>query len=101
MEFDHHRARAGRAWRKYRARSEAVNPVTAARLHKAWSDAIDDALKTAEAISRERPGDLGDLLIQCEAIWWWAREDDNVLDGSSRTWLGRFRRSLRGLAMQE
>ncbi len=75
--------------------------MTAARLHKAWSDAIDDALKAAEAISRERPDDLGDLHIQYEAIWWWVRDDDNVLDGSGRTWIGRFRRSLRGLALQE
>jgi hypothetical protein len=59
---------------------------------------MDDALRIIEAISAEPVHDLRGLLAQYEAIWWWLREDDNVLDASTRRWLGRFRRSLRGLA---
>ena len=92
------RARAQRAWRKYQAVEPDLEPTTAASAHKAWSDAVDDALQTAEAISHARPADLGELLIQFEVCWWWLDMDDNVLDGSTRRWLGRFRRSLRRLA---
>ena len=98
LEFERHRARAGRARHSYKATSEAVDPVRAADLHSAWSRAIDDALKTAEAMSREPPADLQELLTQYEAIWWWIRSDDNVLDGTTRRWLGRFHRGLRRLA---
>nr|MBI4923082.1 hypothetical protein [Devosia nanyangense] len=98
-ELGHHRARAGRAWRRYASLSEKVDPA-ATRAHQVWSDAIDDALRTAEAISQEQPRSLNDLLVQYEAIWWWVGEDDNVLDGSTRRWLTRFRHSLRRLASQ-
>lgn len=101
LEFERRRARAGRAWRSYKATSDTVDPIRAADLHSAWSGAIDDALETAEAMSREPAGDLQELLIQYEAIWWWIRSDDNVLDGSTRRWLGRFHRSLRGLATSQ
>lgn len=96
-ELDRHRRRASRAWRKYQATSETVDPDTAAALHRVWSEATDDALQTADAISRQRPLDLRDLLIQYEAMWWWIKEDDNILDGSTRRWFGLFRRNLRVL----
>ncbi len=99
VEFERRRARARRTWRRYQAVNEALDPVLAAGLHSAWSRPIEDALETAEVISRERPNDLKALVIQFEAIWWWIGEDDNVLDGSTRRWLMRFRRSLRRLAV--
>ena len=98
VEFERHRARAGRSWRRYRSTSETAESVLAAELHSDWSQAIEDALETADAISRERPSDLKELLIQYEAIWWWIGQDDNVLDTSTRRWLGRFHGSLRRLA---
>jgi hypothetical protein len=59
---------------------------------------VDEALKIAEAISRQQPHDLADLVVQFESTWWWIVMDDSVLDGSSRRWLRRFRRGLRRLA---
>ncbi|MBL8600039.1 MAG: hypothetical protein JNL14_20065 [Devosia sp.] len=49
----------------------------------------------------ERTRDLDDLLIQYEAIWWWIGEDDNVLDGTTRRWLGRLGCHLRRLVRHE
>ena len=92
-------ARARRTWRNYRATDETADPGGVKRAHQAWSDAIDDTLRLVDAISRERPRDLVELLIQFNAIWWWISEDDSVLDSSTRKWLGRFRRSLRRLAL--
>jgi hypothetical protein len=57
-----------------------------------------DALGIVETISAEPAHDLRELLVKFDAVWWWVKEDDNVLDGSTRRWLVRFRRSLRGLA---
>jgi len=99
LEFERHRTRAGRAWRRYRTIDGEVEPLAAAAAYQAWSGAIDAALRTAEAISREHPSDLEELLIQYEVIWWWVGTDDNLLDGSTRRWLGRFRRSVRRLAV--
>ena len=96
-QFTRQRARAQRAWRVYLATSE-MDPAASAEAHQAWSDAIDEAVLTVEAISVEHVHDLDDLLIQYEAIWWWVGEDDNVLDGSTRRWLGRFGRHLRRFA---
>ncbi|MBN9348070.1 MAG: hypothetical protein J0I48_18030 [Devosia sp.] len=101
LELKRHRARAGRAWRRYQTLGDEVEPALAATRHGAWSEAIEDALKIADAISREQPSDLDELVIQYEAIWWWIGADDNVLDGSTQRWLGRFRRSLRRLSNQE
>ena len=98
-KLSRHRARAGRAWRRYASLSEKLDPG-ATGAHQVWSDAIDDGLQAAEAIFREQPRSLNDLLVQYEAIWWWVGEDDNVLDGSTRRWLTRFRHSLRRLASQ-
>ena len=98
-ELGRNRARAGRAWRRYTSLSEKLDPA-AIRAHQVWSDAIDDTLRTAEAISREQPLSLNDLLVRYEAIWWWINDDDNVLDGSTHRWLTRFRHSLRRLASQ-
>jgi hypothetical protein len=85
---------------RYRGTSEGADADGAAKAHQAWSDAIEDTLRIVEAISREQPRDLADLLIQYEAIWWWIVEDDSVLDTSTRRWLRRFRRALRSLAVQ-
>lgn len=91
------RARARRAWRKYVAAGEASDSTASSRAHRAWSEAVDDALSTVEAISVVPIHDLRELLIVFETIWWWVRLDDNVIDGGTRRWLGRFRRSLRRL----
>jgi hypothetical protein len=98
-ELSRHRARAGRAWRRYTSLSEKFDPA-ATGAHQVWSDAIDEALRTADAISREQPHSFNDVVVQYEAIWWWVGEDDNVLDGNTRRWLMRFRHSLRRLASQ-
>ena len=98
QELNRHRTRARRTWRNYQAIDEELDAAASAAAHRVWSDAVDDALRVAEAISRERPRDLGELLIQFEATWWWLIEDDSVLDGTARRWLRRFRRSLRQLA---
>jgi hypothetical protein len=95
-----HRARARRAWRQYVAADELVDFVASSKAHRDWSDAVEDALTIVEAISLVPMHDLGELLIAFEAIWWWIGEDDNVLDGSTRRWLERFRRSLRRLARE-
>ncbi|MEO7223090.1 MAG: hypothetical protein ABIY37_11510 [Devosia sp.] len=95
-----HRSRAQRAWRQYQGADETGDPIATQRAHQLWSEAIDDALDVAEAISRQRSISLADLVVQYEAIWWWVREDDNVLDCSTRRWLGRFRRALRRLAAE-
>lgn len=96
-QFLRQRARAKRAWRMYLATSEKIDPATSVKAHQAWSDAVDDALRTVEAMSVQRPHDLDDLLLLYEALWWWIKEDDNVLDGGTRRWLGRFGRHLRRL----
>ncbi len=46
-----------------------VGSVAAADMHKAWYEAIDEALRVADTMSRERPNNLGDLLIQYEVVW--------------------------------
>jgi hypothetical protein len=56
-------------------------------------------VRLVDAISRDRPRDFVELLIQFKAIWSWISEDDSVLDSDTRKWLGRFRRSLRRLAL--
>lgn len=94
------RSRARRAWRRYVAADEASDSTASRRAHKEWSDAVDDALTIVEAISTAPVHDLRGLLVQFEATWWWIREDDNVLDGGTRRWLRRFRRSLRRLVQQ-
>jgi hypothetical protein len=99
-ELTRHRARTGRAWRSYASLGDALDPAAVTRAHQVWSDAIDDALRIAEAISREQPHSLGDLVVQYEAIWWWVSEDADVLDASTRRWLLRFRRSHRRLASE-
>ena len=85
---------------RYRGTSEGADPDSAAKAHQAWSDAVEDTLGIVEIISRERPRDLADLLIQYEAIYWWISEDDSVLDTGTRRWLGRFRRAIRSLAIR-
>lgn len=92
------RSRARRLWKNYQTTDEQVEPAASAKAHQAWSETIDEALVIAEAISRQQPRSLSELAMQFEAIWWWIIEDDSVLDGSTRRWLGRFRRSLRRLA---
>ena len=92
------RARAGRLWLRYQATDREANTLVSTAAYQAWSDAVEEAIATAEQISRQRPGDLDELLMQFEAIWWWVVEDDSILDGSARRWLQRFRRSLRRLA---
>lgn len=94
------RAQARRAWRRYLAADELADSVASSRAHGDWSDAVKDALRIIEEISKAPVHDLRGLLIQFDATWWWIGEDDNVLDGSTRRWLGRFRRSLRGLATE-
>jgi hypothetical protein len=59
---------------------------------------MDDALRIIEAISAEPVHDLRELLVKFDAVWWWTKEDANVLDSNTLRWLARFRRSLRGLA---
>ncbi|MEO7222459.1 MAG: hypothetical protein ABIY37_08300 [Devosia sp.] len=78
--------------------NDKLNPEATASAHRAWSEAIDEALLAVEAISRRPPHNLADLVIQVDAIWWWVQEDDSILDRPTRTWLLRFRRSLRRLA---
>ena len=97
-EFARRRAACQRAWRRYQASDETIDPVAASQAHRRWSGAIEDALAAIERISGERPSDFHGLLLQYEAIWWWISEDDSVLDRSTRRWLMRFRRSLRRLA---
>jgi hypothetical protein len=60
--------------------------VASTNAHQAWSDAVDEALKIAEVISRQQAHDIEELAIQFEATWWWIVEDDSVLDGSARRW---------------
>ena len=97
-DLQHCRARAAQLWRRYHAIDEQLDPEGSTIAHQAWSEAIDEALRMADAISREQATSLTDLLIQFDGIWWWAVEDDGILDASTRHWLRRFRRSLRGLA---
>lgn len=92
------RARANRLWRSYQASDDAIDTMAQTNAHQDWSDAVDDALTIAEAISRQRPLNVDELRIQFEATWWWIVEDDSILDCSARRWLRRFRRSLRTLA---
>lgn len=92
------RARSTRLWRMYQAIDEKLRPDASTAAHLSWSDTIDEALGIAEAISRQRPRDIAELAMQFEALWWWLVEDDSILDGSARRWLGRFRRALRHLA---
>lgn len=94
-----HQARARRARRKYLAADEVSDPASGVA-HQEWSDAVEGALRTVEAISVAPVHDLRDLLIAFEAAWWWARLDDNVIDASTRRWLGRFRRTLRRLVRE-
>jgi hypothetical protein len=98
--FVQQRSRARSAWRRYVAADEASDPTASRAAHQDWSDAVDDALTIIEAISMAPVHDLRGLLTQFEATWWWIREDDNVLDESTRRWLARFRRSLRRLVQQ-
>ena len=91
-ELRRSRSRASRLWRSYQTADE---DAAITRAHQAWSDAVDDALQIAEAISLHQAHDLGALTIQFEAMWWWIVEDDSILDASARRWLRRFRRSLR------
>lgn len=95
-----HRARARRAWRKYVAAGEASDPVASGVAHQEWSDAVEQALRTVEAISVAPVHDLRELLIAFEATWWWARLDDDVIDESTLRGLGRFRLALRRLARE-
>lgn len=95
-----HRARARRAWRKHAEAKELADPTAASTAHRAWSEAVDDALRTVEAISAEPVNDVQELLIKFDAVWWWLQGDDSVLDESTRRWLGRFRRSLRRLVRE-
>ena len=94
------RSRSRRAWLRYVAADEASDSTASTMAHQDWSDAMDGALTIVEAISTAPVRDLRGLLIQFEATWWWIKEDDNVLDGSTRRWLGRFRRSLRTLTKE-
>jgi hypothetical protein len=59
---------------------------------------VDQALRTAEIISREPAHDLAGLAIKFDATWWWIIDDDSLLDDRARLWLARFRRSLHRLA---
>ena len=97
-ELQHCRARAACLWRSYHAINEQIDPEGSTIAHQAWSETVDEALRIADAISREQAATLSDLLIQFDAIWWWVVEDDSILDASARRWLPRFRRSMRGLA---
>lgn len=92
-----HRRRTRRLWKDYQSTDERVDPAASAQVHQAWSDSVDKALEIAEAMSRQQSHDLAELAMQFEAIWWWIIEDDSVLDGGTRRWLRRFRRSLRRL----
>lgn len=94
------RRRERRLWRSYQRIGEKRDAAASAAAHRTWSDTMDDALKVADAISREQARDIGELLLQFDAIVWWIAVDDNVLDGATRHWLKRFRRSLRKLAAQ-
>ncbi len=58
------RARADRLWRRYQATEPADDKVASLAAHQAWSDAVEEAITTAEKISRQRPSDLVELLIQ-------------------------------------
>ena len=96
-ELQHCRARAARLWRSYHAINEKLDPEGSTLAHRAWSEAVDEALRIADAISRKQAATLAELLIQFDAIWWWLIEDDSILDASAKHWLKLFRRSLRGL----
>jgi hypothetical protein len=93
------RSKADRLWRAYRSSSEE-DSAASAKAHQVWSNTIDEALTIAEEISRHQASSLNELHIKFEAIWWWIVEDDSVLDGAARRWLGRFRRSLHHLATE-
>ena len=92
--LDRCRAQARRRWRNYQAIDEALDPTSSAAAHTTWSNTVDEALRIAEAISREPAHDLAELATKFEALWWWIVEDDSVLDATTRRWLARFRRSL-------
>ena len=98
LDLQRCRARATRLWRKSHAIDEQLDPAGSTIAHQAWSKTVDEALRIADAISREQASTLTDLLIQFDAIWWWVVEDDSLLDSSAKQWLRRFRRSTRGLA---
>ena len=97
-DLQHCRARAARLWRRYYAIDEQLDPEGSTLAHQAWSETVDEALRIADAISREQATSFAELLVQFDAIWWWVVEDDAILDASARHGLRRFRRSLRGLA---
>src|SRR5665213_3662860 len=92
LDLQRCRARAARLWHKCQAIDERLDPEGSTLAHRAWSEAVDAALRIADAISLEQATTLADLLVQFGAIWWWIVEDDSILDASVRHWLRRFRR---------
>jgi hypothetical protein len=99
--LDQCRARARRHWRDYRIIDEKLDPTASAAAHANWSNAVDYALRVAEAISRQPAHDSTELSTKFEALWWWIKEDDGVLDAALRRWLARFRKSLRQLSQEQ
>ena len=87
-----------RAWRAYHSNASKDDSLAAATAHKVVSDAVEEAVRTAEEIPRRHPDGLTSLVLQYDAIWWWIVFDNNILDATTQRWLNRLRRSVRRLA---
>jgi hypothetical protein len=97
-EFEQDRARAHRQRQRWEAVRHEPDSPAATRAAQTWSATVDQALHTAEIISREPAHGLAGLVVKFDAAWWWIIEDDTLLDDRARVWLMRFRRSLHRLA---
>jgi hypothetical protein len=62
---------------------------------------VDEALDLARQITLLPAHDIEELAIKFEALWWWARLDDSILDDELVKWFGRFRRDLNALARKD
>jgi hypothetical protein len=99
-ELTRHRRRARRQRRQLEAIKDESNAAGAAEAASKWSDAVTEALRIAEVVSREPAHDVAGLVVKFDAAWWWIVEDQSLLDDQVRLWLMRFRRSLHRLAGQ-
>lgn len=96
-QLERERARARQCWRRWQ-RLKEQGSADASLEAAQWSKAIEDALRTAEMISREPAHDLAGLSTKFEALRWWSVQDNSILDAALMRWLARYGRELRRVA---